>query len=274
MRPIRLVGIVVLLTSLALGVFGVARMARRVAAYNERSHFEHYRFDIGSSREFTAHGLPVKITDADDTPGDGRSELVISYDAKETRVPVVPPPVKDVPDLGVYGDWAKVIEVHQVVRGPDNSLMDKDGTGRILVICRIPPEGYDPQTWGSVRRADWTFDFHEFKPDGTLEKSTFRWPRSELGEMSLKKEIDKGDETAKVLATLQPLDERSWQYQAALHVIPKLNVPKYRFQDTAMKAMGWTLPVAMFSGLGVIAGIAMIVIGGGVKSPGATTRLP
>ena len=78
-------------------------------------------------------------------------------------------------------------------------------------------------------------------------------------------------ETAKLLATITPLQERTWQYQAALHAIPKLNVPKYRFKDTAMKAMGWTLPVAMFSGLGVIAGIALIVIGGGAKGQAATS---
>src|SRR5690606_11768432 len=83
--------------------------------------------------------------------------------------------------------------------------------------------------------------------------------RSELGEMSLRKEIEKGEATAKILATIPPLEERSWQYQAALHVIPKLNVPKYRFKDTAMKAMGWTLPVAGFAGLGVMIGIGLVM---------------
>jgi hypothetical protein len=249
----RRIGLVILLVSLCVGVFAVVQMLQRVGAYNEQANFGHYRFDVSTSREFKAHGRPVAISDSDDT------QLRIAYDGVETVIPVVQPPIAGVPDLGIYGDWVKIIEMHQVVRGPTGSLMDKEGSGRLLLLTRIPPEGYDPATWGSVRRADWTFDFHEFMPDGTIESTTFRWPRSELGEMSLRKEIQKGEPTAKILATIPPLEERSWQYQAALHVIPKLNVPKYRFKDTAMKAMGWTLPVAGFAGLGVMIGIGLVM---------------
>jgi hypothetical protein len=36
-----------------------------------------------------------------------------------------------------------------------------------------------------------------------------------------------------------------------MHVIPKLNVPKYKFNDTAFSfhTLGWTLPASMLSGL-------------------------
>jgi hypothetical protein len=255
----RVVGLCILLVSLGLGVFAVLEMSRRVAAYNEQAHFGHFRFDVGNSREFKANGKPVSIQDSDDQRGDGRASLVISYDGKATTVPVVEPPAVGVPDLGIYGDWAKVIEVHQVVRSADGSLADKPDSGRLLLICRVPPAGYDPETWGSVRRSDWTFDFHEFMPDGTIASTTYRWPRSELGDLTLKKEVEKGDEAAKVLAGIPELEEQTWQYQAALHVIPKLNVPQYRFKNTAMKAMGWTLPVAGFCGLGLVVGAGLLL---------------
>lgn len=265
----RVIGLVILLVSLGLGVFAVLEMSRRVTAYNEQAKFGFFRFDVGSSRAFTAHGKPVQILDEDDKTGDGRAAFVIKYADGETRIPVVEPPAANVPDLGIYGDWAKVLEVHEVERGPGGSLRDKPGTGRILLVCRIPPAGYNPETWGSVRRSDWTFDFHEFKPDGTIESRTYRWPRSELAAMSLKKEVEKGDETAKLLAAIPELEEQTWEYQAALHVIPKLNVPRYRFKHTAMKAMGWTLPVAGFCGLGVIAGIGLVCAPKRRKSEGA-----
>lgn len=269
----RLIGTIILVGSLAACVLSVMQMSRRVAAYNEQAHFGHFRFDVATSRQFRAHDRPITITDADDVPDDGRAALRVTYGDIEKTVPVVQPAVKNVPDLGIYGDWAKIIEVHQVGRDT-GSLQDMEGTGRLLLICRIPPAGYNPETWGSVRRADWTFDFHEFKEDGAIDSTTYRWPRSEMGEMGLKKEIEKGDETAKILATIPPLEEQTWQYQAALHVIPKLNVPKYRFKNTAMKAMGWTLPVAGFSGLGAILGIAILMAPHRVKRDDAADSAP
>jgi hypothetical protein len=201
--------------------------------------------------------------------GDGLAQLRIEYGELEKVARVVEPPATGVPELGVYTDWLKVLEIHEVVRGPEGSLMDKEGSGRIVLIARVPPMGYDPETWGSVRRADWTFDFHEFKADGTIESQTYRWPRSAIGEIGLKKEMEKGDATAKILAGIPPLEERSWEYQAALHVIPKLNVPKYRFKDTAMRGMGWTLPVAGFSVLGVLIGIGLVVAPKRTREPQA-----
>lgn len=255
----RLLGLIILLGSLAIGGFALARMAARVSEFNEHAHFGFFRFDLVSSRKFNVHGRPVSITDADDVRGNGRASFEITYGDTSKTVSVVEPPATDVPDLGIYGEWAKVVEVHELERSAGGSIQDKPDGARVVLICRIPPEGYDPATWGSVRRADWTFDIHEFKPDGTIETSTFRWPRSELGEMSLRKEIEKGEASAKVLATIPPLQEKTWQYHTAMHVIPPLNVPRYRFNNTAMKAMGWTLPAAGFSGLGVVIGIGLLI---------------
>ena len=261
----RLLGLVILFGSLAIGVFAVMQMAKRVAAYNEQAHYGHFRFDVSTSRQFRAHGMPVTLTDTDDAKGDGLGQLRIEYGEHTKVVPVVEPPATGVPELGVYPDWLKVLEIHEVIRGPEGSLMDKEGSGRIVLVARVPPPGYDPETWGAVRRADWTFDFHEFMADGTIASQTYRWPRSAIGEIGLKKEMEKGDETAKILSAIPPLEERSWEYQAALHVIPKLNVPKYRFKDTAMRGMGWTLPVAGFSVLGVLVGIGLAVAPRGLR---------
>lgn len=235
-------------------VYSVYRMSERVDAYNKHADFPHFRFEIIGSRTFTAMGKPVRI---DDDQDGAQSLLHVRYGDKDWRFPVKTPPVKDVPMLGIYDEWAKVIEVHELGRSSSGMQGDKVGTGRVVLATRRTSEGLDPETWGSVFRDAWMFDFHEFKPDGTMQSTTYRWPRGELGQMTLDRLVREGDEKAKALAAIPELPERSWQYQTALHVIPKLNVPKYRFKDTAIKAMGWTLPAAGFGGLVVILGVCM-----------------
>lgn len=252
----RLLGLVILLASIALVLVSVLAMFRRVEAYNEQAAFPHYRFDVSTVRSFEVHGRKVTI---EDVVEDRQAMLRVDYGGAVSLLRVTPPPATGMPDLGIYGDWVKIVEVHEVGRNEAGSLADRPGTGRLVLLCRLAPEGYDPETWGSVRRADWTFELHEFQEDGTIRTSAFRWPRSAMGEKGLAREIEAKDPGALALAELEPLKERTWQYQAALHVIPKLNVPKYRFKDTAMKAMGWTLPVAGFSGLGLLVGIGLLL---------------
>lgn len=238
----------------AVVLYSVYRMSFKVDAYNKQSRFAHFRFQVMGSREFRAFGMPVTITDE----AEGKlSFLRIRFGPTDRRVPVKTPPVMNIPSMGIYDEWAKVLEVHEVGRDEDGENIDKQGSGRVVLVCRRTPDGYDPETWGTVFRDSWTFDFYEFTKEGTLTDSSFRWPRGELGDMTLTRLVKEGNPQAVALAALPELPERSWQYQAALHVIPKLNVPKYRFQDDAVSAMGWTLPTAGFGGLGLILGLCM-----------------
>ncbi|MGE3108625.1 MAG: hypothetical protein AB7G11_07735 [Phycisphaerales bacterium] len=239
----------------AVVVVSAARMSARVDEYNRHSGFPHFRFEVMGNREFTAYGRPVRIQD--DADENGHATLRVTYGDTVAEFPVKTPPARDVPSMGIYDEWAKAIEVHEVGRTEHGELGDKVGSGRVVLVIRRTKEGLDPETWGSVFRDAWTFDFHEFEPDGTFRTESYRWPRGEMGEMTLKRLVKEGNEEAKALVAIPELPERGWQYQTALHVIPKLNVPKYRFKDTAIKAMGWTLPAAGFGGLGVIIGVCM-----------------
>jgi hypothetical protein len=247
------------LLSLIFGVvtvYSVYRMSFKVDEFNKHSGFTHFRFQVMGNREFSAFGKPVTLTDE----SDGKlSFLRIKFGAVDRRVPVKTPPMMNIPSMGIYDEWAKVLEIHEVGRDEAGDAIDKQRTGRVVLVVRRTPDGYDPETWGTVFRDSWTFDFYEFKDEngGTLVDSSFRWPRGELGDMTLERLVKEGNKQAIALAALPELAERSWQYQAALHVIPKLNVPKYRFQDDAVSAMGWTLPTAGFCGLITIIGLCM-----------------
>lgn len=237
-------------------------MTFKTEAYNRGRDFPHYRFDPSTSRSFVAFNRRVTLTDE---PAGASGLLRVEYGDRSQTIPVKRPPALGLPDLGAYAEWVKVLEICQVERTPaspdstDTVARDKPGTGRLVLVVRRPAEGFDPETWGTARVDDWTFDFHEFEPDGSIRTTAFRWPRSDHGEAKLQKQVGGGDLYARALAAIPPLEERTWEYQAALHVIPKLNVPKYRFQNDAFspRVMGWTLPVGMLSVLGMLVGLGM-----------------
>ncbi len=136
----------------------------------------------------------------------------------------------------------------EYTRDPETGARIK-GAERFVIVSRHPAAGYDPETWGEVRRNDWTFTLAELMADGTIDLRQFRWPRSEKAEKHMP--------LPEHLADIPPLEQRTFEYQAALNVIPKLQMPKLRFKDTAVNAMGWTLPVAAFGGLLALLGITL-----------------
>jgi hypothetical protein len=92
-------------------------------------------------------------------------------------------------------------------------------------------------------------------PDGTIETTQRRWPRGRRAEARLEGETDNP------LRGIEPLAPRTLEYFAAMHVIPKLNVPRHKFNDTALspKVLGWTLPVSMLSVLGMAGGLVFTI---------------
>ncbi len=257
-------GWLILLISAAALAASVAVMAPRISAFNRAADFKELHFEPILARHFTVYGRAVALTDAVDA--DGRSVLHVRYgdDAPIVfEVPVRTPPAPDLPDLGGYDEWCNVLALGQVERDAAGNQVLANDTQRVVIVSRQTPEGYDPQTWGIVRQSEWTFDFYDLRPDGSVDRFTRRWPRSYTGERSLQQAAraqgDKADPRAAALSRIEPLQERSWEFQAALHVSPKLSVPSYKFQNTAfdIHVLGWTLPVGMFAVLGVLAGLAI-----------------
>lgn len=249
-------------------------MTLRIRDFNTAAHRVRWHADPIQTREFHLEGFPrATLTDGPDVgPEASRSaSVVLDYGGVKTSIPVKRPPVKDMPNLALYDEWLAVLAVNEVgldqpEPGPAAHSIVKPGTGKLLIVVRKTPEGYDPESWGSVRRIEWVFDYYELRPDGQVTRYERRWPRSDRAEKRLQglavADINTppaglsaedasawSDDVArsKTLAAIPALDQRSAEYFAALHVIPKLNVPKYKFNDTAfdIKTMGWTLPTAM-----------------------------
>jgi hypothetical protein len=263
--------------ALAFGA-GLAAMTFRVSDFNREHHTVRWTAQKVQTRSFQFEGFPpATLTDGPDLPAKGGAAsgfatLVLDYAGRQTTIPVKRPPVKDLPNLALYEEWVSVLAINEVTLDTPAPQADAHsvalaGTDKLLIVVRKTPEGYDPESWGSVRRIEWVFDFYRLMPDGTVQAFERRWPRSDRSERRLQRMAaadpasppadltDAGElaawreevQRSRLLAAIPPLDQRGPEYFAALHVIPKLNVPRYKFNDTAfdIKVLGWTLPVTM-----------------------------
>ncbi|MBC7835223.1 MAG: hypothetical protein H7Y88_09010 [Phycisphaerales bacterium] len=260
-------GWILALVSTILLVGSAYVMSQRAAAYNRSDTTPQLKTEPVAARSFTVYDREVAITDM---PGQSVSEFAVklTYGDRIEIIPAKQPVILNLKGLDLYKEWLAVLVMKPMQRGrevapaaPGPSLIGPaaDQNGRVVVVVRATPPGYDPETWGSVRRADWTFRFYELQPDGNIGKSILRWPRSDKSEQRFQKHAVSADATEleRWLAQIPRLEDRSWQYQAALFAMPTLQVPKYKFKDDAVEVMGWTLPVAGFSVLGICAGLCV-----------------
>lgn len=242
-------------------------MAMRIQAFNKSQHFRHYHIQPIEKREFKVGGFPaVRFEDSQDDAGRFAEKLTCgdpeSGSVQTRLIPLERPAALNLPDLGIFDEWMRVLAINEVVRDKSGDQSVSEGSVRLVVVVRRTPEGFDPETWGAVRRTEWLFDFYWLKPDGSITLETRRWPMANdryeqaFQQRAAAAAAGEGglppDRRLKELADIAPLEERSVEYQAALHVIPRLNVPKYKFTDTALSigVLGWTLPVSMLAGLG------------------------
>ncbi len=279
----------------SLIAFGAAGwfMALRIADFNQHADFARFNARLIADRTFQLPGFPpVSLTDANtiagtsdvataDKPSQFGSFLRLQFGERELLIPVRSPPVPDAPNLGVYDEWVKVMAITQMQRSDqtgETHPSELDSARRLLIVTRTTPPGYDPASWGSVRRNEWVFTFYNLHPDGSIDIEQRRWPRKRMSEQSLQQlatidasppisttsnpttspgsspnspsntQIDANARSAnQELAAILPLGQRTVEYFAAMHVIPKLNVPSYKFTDTAFSfaVLGWTAPVAV-----------------------------
>lgn len=219
-------------------------MARRIASFHEANKRELYAFRVINNREFSFKGRLVRFED--DRTDPLQPVLVVHYGDAIDRIPISIPPEPDsprwkLPDMLVHEDWLRVL-----LMAPREGMtytewqrkLDTDELEtRLILATRVPRPGSDPETWGSVWKKDWVFDFYELMPDGTfLQHERLKYPTT------------RGVEEPKA----GELRENTWQFQAALQTMPQAGKigPTHNFFGDAIEAAGWTLPAAAFSGLG------------------------
>ena len=258
-------GLALALVSGLLGALGAWTMATRIQSFNRaeaasaRWHFE--RID---ARSTTFAGRKLTITDT--RSDQDTSAMKIQYGDTIFTLDVKEPPAA-LPDLSAYTEWLSPLFFAPIKDG-EISVDWTTGDGVRLAIVNRTTAGYDERTWGSVRVKDWIFDVIELKTDGTIDRKRMQY-RDRRGRLPAS--INEKGET--VQTDIIPIEERTWQWQAALFAVPRLQISRYRYGSDAVQGtlntpgMGWTLPVTGLAAMGLFVGVVMVMAGSVTRKP-------
>jgi len=163
---------------------------------------------------------------------------------------------KRLPVLLKHEDWLRIalmVEGAQSRTQLESGIADGSLHPRMIVSMRLPPEGYDPDTWGKVRRKDWRYRFIELLPPGSGDQTSREFGGT-YGELDA---LGNPDERH-----AQNRDADLWMYHAMLQVTPaSLYRSKNKPIEAAMRAIGWTWPVAGLSILAIAGGLFIVAMG-------------
>lgn len=274
MSPSRLIAVMLIVLSLAgLGV-SVTMMASRLGKRD--NHLVFFGKPIADS-EFGYRGEHVSIVtvDAPVEAGGGRGTqrtLEIRWRGGVYSTPIVDGMREDdrLPGLLRHSEWLRVLTYAEGARTDAEIAAAVDAgtiTPHLIVAMRSPPEGFDAGSWGSVRRREWVYQFVELLPPPPLSPGEARAvssPEPFKVTRGTYAEIEKLGEPGYRRAEGREADY--WQYAAMEQVTPAtLFRSKNRNMNDAMASMGWTWPAAGTSIMGLIAGIGVLILGGGAK---------
>ncbi len=256
-RPIPLaVAVLALLVMVASSLL----LAQRVRAYNQQAVGSIYAYVQVHNPSFEFHGRPVRLTETTDDQGDPLLSVV--YGSDELVIPVAVETRQRLPDFFArHADWMRMVFFADRAGLTMPEFQARVARGEVparLVIVTRTPFGADPakegafgldqgrnQSSAEVRRDRWLFDFYELDPaGGFIVHQPLRFPESGA---SLLRRQNNAKLRGEPIPDREPgeLEERTWQYGAALKVMPR--PPAITFENQALRAAGWTLPVASAS---------------------------
>ena len=240
-------------TLLTLGTLGfvacVLVMSRRIVDDLRARPRPLFLFREVDQREFTYAGRRVSLTDA---TIEGGPYVMLGYGDQKVQLHATRPSNYDLPGLGKHADWLRVLSfIDSTGMDPDQAeALSREGKvpDRLAVVTKSLRAGANPDTWGEVWKHDWVFEFHELRPDGAIQRQRLGYPSP-------------GSKGARE----DQIQEGSWQYNAALHLMPK-GGPTLTFRQSPVAAAGWTLPAAALS---AVIGLVSLVAGYRRPSPRA-----
>jgi len=272
MKKSRLIPWIGVAISLVATIFGGWTLAQRINDFNQKNpRIAPYFLPIGIT-DFEFMGHKVHISDAVDDTGHG--DLLVQYDDAIATIPIGVPNPYDLPGLARHTDWLGVFLVGE----PEGRTYEEfqqavkagEITPRLIFVSRHLNPGIDDSAFGlqvdensrergETMRKRWTFGFLELLPDGSFRQWKRKYPESQRA--------FEGRSQAALLAG-QPtpehnpddLKEDSWEWYAALHVIPEGRAPTRSFSDGAIAQSGWAFPVTAIGILGLVICLAWALV--------------
>ncbi len=220
-------------------------MAGRIAAFHQDNPREVFAFQRVDYTDFEFAGRKVHFTNEDQN---GVPYLRVQYGQDEERLLATLPGDMHLPGLIPHEQWLRVLMFASAI-GKTIDQVHADLRGgkiapRMVIVTRTPPPGEPAAYEGRLNPTSWFFDFYELRPEGGFAHERLRFPTTKVHQP------DKQGE----------LRENTWQYQAALSVIPEGIAPKPKFSNDGLKAAGWTLPATTGSSMVMLAAIAAACI--------------
>jgi hypothetical protein len=256
MSRTRSIGFSLLGLSIAAFLISGYFMAQRIDAYYQAQPPNQFHFEqsVAKQTPFAGRVITVEETTINDDPAKPVPALKLSWGNETRIIRTHKPPVEGFRDLSPYDQWAAVLLFCPLERG-ELTADWKTGKGvRAAVVSRRTAEGFDEDSWGAVKVKEFLFDFHELNADGTITSSVMQFPARDRKTGEFFAPAKRADPNSDV----QLMQERTWQWQAALFAIPKMQLSRYRFYSNASHGFGWTFPAAGLSVLGLMGGIALI----------------
>lgn len=269
-RTARILGLALAIASAGVLGASIVRLGRNLADRNVHT----VRF-VGRipAELFTFQGHEGSVERIEPKDNQAQPTLRVHWRGRSVDFPI--PFDHEDPGEGLdrYAQWFSIM---LLVDGEDDeaALRDKWAPGadgnpdvvpRLVAAGRYPAEGFDPGSWGLVRRQEWQYHLAELKPDGPAETAIDAHTMSyeELDALYLP---GKYTEERFIL----PEDERNqklWMYYAMQHVTPPAQYRgRNKMSDEVVRSMGWAWPAATIASLGVLAGIALFA-SAGVQRP-------
>lgn len=253
--------------TIAASVLGLVIAAPpMVARLSERDNHLVWLHRAITSTEFDYRGHPGRVLTLPAARADGAGapdRVALEWRGQRAEFGIEPGTRVEprLPGLLAHEDWLKVLVLaegarteHDIQRGVEAGEI----VPRLVVAMRRPAEGYDPQSWGLVRRREWRYRLVELLPDGPAE-SSIRVTDSTYAE------LDKLGNAA--WRRDQGREGDAWMFAAMQQVTPStLFRTRSRPVDEAMRSMGWTWSVAGVSMTALIAGVLVVSIAGPRRS--------
>lgn len=268
MRAPRPIPLALALVALVVFIFSGWTLAQRIVNYNKTQRRTLFYLRPIAETSFTYAGRPVEIVERIDD--DGRGDLLVRYGEDEATIGItIPVRYRSVPGLSKHSDWMRLLLVRE------GEAFDHDAaaaaaregsfTGRAVIVVRVPPPGADPETRGQTARSQWRFDFYQLHAGGGIERlERLSYPESERAfERRVAGAQREGRPPPQRSAS--ELREGTWQYDAAMMVMPPGAGPRRTFLHPAL--MHWSFAATSVSLL-----VLIIATGFAFAPPGDERR--
>ncbi|MEM8835564.1 MAG: hypothetical protein AAGD00_07070 [Planctomycetota bacterium] len=270
-------GLALIALGLAAMLVAVPRMVARMEARDPGDLT--WFLDPITTQSFDYRGLPVRIEviepesyrdqelpiEAALLPRKERALARIEWRGERFEIPIEGLDDPRLPELLRFDDWMRVLVMAIGPRTREdliNGLESGDVQPRLVIATRLPPEDYDPKSWGLVRRAEWRYTFVELLAEGQAPASeTSRVIDGVFGlAEGTYREID--DLGSPTIRAERGREGDHWMYASMLQITPTAlyrSTGRNRPIQDSFGALGWTWTVTLAGGLALVVGITLLI---------------